>query len=253
MIDRVLPMLKSCLLSLVLLASWLSASAAEPVEPPVVVVGFYDFPPAIYSDIHNQAQGPMSRLIEKMLRRAGYQAQFRPLPSARLYNALRDGSVHLWAGAPGKEVLAGHTLESDRVLTSTLLNLYYRWDHPKPRLPEDLAGSHIILISGYTYWPKTNKLLDDQQLNLRLHRTSSHTAALQMLERGRGDFLINYATPVNQAAHDLGLPPVPSVPLEELQIRYIISRHAPDAERLLQALDRVYDEMQAAGESFDLL
>lgn len=223
------------------------------VAPPTpLVVGFYEFPPSIYTDEDGVVRGRLHDVVEDMLGRAGYQANFRSLPSARLYNGLRDGSVDLWAGASGKPGLGAYTLESKRLLAEVQLNLYYRWGAPEPKIPQDLAGRDVILISGYTYWPKVNDILADRHLDIRIHRTSNHDSALQMLERRRGDFLINYSLPVDQAAEELGMPPLPYVVLEHLQIRYVVSRKTREPEKLLDALDQVYDEMMASGEGIHL-
>nr|WP_256573120.1 hypothetical protein [Pseudomonas sp. CC6-YY-74] len=51
-------------------------------------------------------------MTTRLLQHAGYQAVFRSYPGERLYNGLRDGSIQLWPGAPGKAGLAEHTLET---------------------------------------------------------------------------------------------------------------------------------------------
>lgn len=231
-----------------------AASDAEGVAPPTpipVIFGFYEFPPSIYTAADGVVRGRMHDLAEAMLRRAGYAPEFRSLPSARLYNGLRDGSVHLWAGSR-KPDLQDYVLESRSLLTETTLNLYYRADTPKPKIPQDLIGRDLILISGYTYWPNVNAMLADPALAVVLHRTSNHVSALQMLERRRGDFLLDYAVPVDQAREELDMPPLPYVVLAHLPIHYIISRKAPQPEALRDALDQVYDEMIAAGEEIGL-
>lgn len=221
-------------------------------EPTLIKVGFYEFPPSIYTDEQGQTKGPVPDLVRRMLNRAGYRAEFRSLPSARLYNGLIDGSVHLWAGATGKPALLNHTLETRHALSEVTMNLYFRPDTPPPKIPEGLAGRDLILISGYSYWPSVSRLLNDPQLGIITHSTSTHTAALEMLQRRRGDFIIDYQIPVNQARKELGMGELPFVVLERMPIKYIISKKAPRPELLRERLDRVYEEMQAAGEDLRL-
>lgn len=242
-----------CLL-LLLLLSPLAHAGVMPArhEPATIKVGFYEFPPSIYTDEHGNATGPMADLTRRMLTRAGYHPEFRSLPSARLYNGLIDGSVHIWAGAVGKPALQPHTIETRRPLSEVTMNLYFRPDTPPPQIPEGLAGRDVILISGYSYWPSVSRLLEDPQLGIITHSTSTHTAALEMLQRRRGDFIIDYQIPVNEARRELNMPELPFLVLERMPIRYIISRKTPNAEQLRDTLDRVYDEMQAAGEDLSL-
>ncbi|WP_338052459.1 substrate-binding periplasmic protein [Stutzerimonas marianensis] len=233
------------LLAALLVGPGLAMAAVEPKRS--LTVGYYDFPPAIYSDTAGQARGPLVDLTRAVIERAGYAASFRALPSARLYAGLRDGSIDVWPGAPGKPELAADTLEGEATLTHISLNLYHRADTPPPTLPQGLAGRGVIVINGYNYWPGVNRLLHDPALNIRLHRTSSHTSALQMLTHRRADFLLDYQVPVNQAQQQLRMAPLPYQRLHHVPIRFIASRRVPDTEAVLQALDRAYAELVAAG------
>ncbi len=243
----------SCLALGAALFCGLSFAQTESGQPlPVVNVGFYEFPPYTYSAADGAPEGSALRLTERLLKHAGYHPVFRSLPGARLYAGLRDGSVHLWPGAPGKEELKGYTLESRSVLGEFDLALYFRRDTLLPRLPEDLSGRGIILISGYSYWKPYRDWLSDPVLNIEQHRTSSHTSALEMLQRHRGDFLLDYVTPVEQARQRLGMAELPYVVLHRLRSKLIVSRRAPDAQKLLDALDGAYAELAAQGEDLRL-
>lgn len=218
-----------------------------PHPVPALTVGYYEFPPYTYTAPDGSTRGSGAEMVRRILLKAGYRADFRPLPSARLYLGLHDGIVQLWAGAPGKQELAGSTLECERVLGHVELNLYRLPSRPSPEVPGGLTGSRVILISGYSYWRPITDLLADPALKLELHRTSTHTAALQMLERGRGYYLIDYQTPVEQARRELNMAPLAFDNLYSVPTKLIVSRHAPDAEGLRAQLDHAYDELQAAG------
>lgn len=231
-----------------------STSFAAPANDPrpLVQVGYYEFPPHSYTDSRGRPKGAILQLSQRLLEHAGYRAELRSYPSARLYNALQDGSVHVWPGAPGKVELRGHTLETHTKLGEIVLNLYFRRDTLIPRLPEDLKGRGVIMISGYTYWQPVNEMLNDPQLGIEQHRTGTHTAALEMLQRRRGDFLLDYQTPVEQARRRLGMVELPYVELLRIPLKLIVSNKAPGAEALRDALDRAYAELQAAGEDLRL-
>lgn len=248
-------MLKKLLFPLA--SSLLPASLAHALPGPAggpqsLAVGYYEFPPYIYTNDDGSTQGEGAELIRKLLRQAGYRAELRALPSARLYQGLRDGSVQLWAGAPGKPELAESTLECEHVLGQVTLNLYRLASHPAPRLPQGLAGSRVILISGYSYWRPATQLLDDPRLNLEVHRTSTHSAALQMLLRERGDYLLDYQAPVEEARNAAGLPPLAYDTLYRLPLKLIVSRRTPDAEQLRQRLDQAFEQLNAKGEKVEL-
>lgn len=214
---------------------------------PALTVGYYEFPPYTYTAADGSTRGSGADMVRRILLKAGYRADFRPLPSARLYLGLQDGSVQLWAGAPGKPELMDSTLECQRVLGHVELNLYRLASRSSPKVPEGLTGSRVILISGYSYWRPITEMLADPKRQMEVHRTSTHTAALQMLERGRGDYLIDYQTPVEQARRELNMAPLAFDNLYSVPTKLIVSRHAPDAEGLRAQLDHAYDELVAAG------
>lgn len=241
-----------CLLLAALL--WLPSHAATAQIDATrqVNVGYYEFPPYSYTDVHGLPSGSGLELTARLLHEAGYQANFRSLPGARLYAGLRDGSVDLWPGAPGKTELSGHTLETHHKLGEIILNLYFRPDTAPPDLPDGLHGKGVILISGYSYWQAVNEWLTSPELGIVQHRTASHTAALEMLQRRRGDYLLNYQTPVDQARQHLGMDELPFVQLQRVPLKLIVSRHIPGAEALRDALDLAYESLEAEGEGENL-
>ncbi|MCQ4294061.1 transporter substrate-binding domain-containing protein [Pseudomonas stutzeri] len=237
------------------LATLLGAPAeamAEAAPQRILNVGYYEFAPAIYTDAQGTARGDLAELTRRVARQAGYDVHFRGLPGARLYAALENGSIDLWPGAQGKPELAAHTLEGRHTLSQINLNLYHRTGTPAPRIPQDLAGKSLILIGGYSYWPNVNALLDDPELGLRLLRTSNHLSALEMLRRERGDYLLDYQIPVEQARQRLQMEELPYLRLTQIPIHFIVSRHARDAEAVVAALDEAYEALRAAGEDISL-
>ena len=217
-----------------------------------LTVGYYDFPPAIHSDAQGRPSGPLVDLTRRVLAHAGFEAQFRGLPSARLYGALQSGTVDLWPGAPGKPELLADTLEGRETLTHISLNLYHRPDTPPPSIPDSLRKRGVITIGGYNYLPQVNRMLHDPQLQILLHRTATHTSALEMLKHRRADYLLDYQAPVNQAMKQLGMEALPHVELHKVAIRFIVSRHAKDSQTVVDSLDRAYAEMATAGEDLSL-
>jgi len=235
-----------------LAAALAAPCVASPETPRTLTVGYYDFPPAIYSDTQGRASGPLVDLTRRVLAHAGFQAQFRGLPSARLYGALQNGAVDLWPGAPGKPELLADTLEGSETLAHINLNLYHRPDTPPPTVPDSLRQRGVIIINGYNYWPQMNQMLRDPTLEIRLHRTATHASALEMLRHRRADYLLDYEVPVNQTLARLGLGSLPYIQMHKVAIRFIVSRHTDDSQTVVDALDRAYAEMAAAGEDLAL-
>ena len=209
-------------------------------------VGYYEFP-YIYTARDGHAAGSGARLVRLLLERAGYRPAFRARPARACTWGCRTAAWR-WAGA-AKPELAADTLQARRVLGHVSLNLYYPAHQPAPRVPQDLAGRRLILISGYSYWKPVTNFIQDPNLHLRLYRTGTHHAALRMLELGRGDYLLDYQAPVEAASRQA----LASQELYRLPLRMIVSRHIPGAEALRDRLDQAYDQLRSDGADLSLL
>ena len=229
-----------------------SLSLAGVPQRETVTLRYLEFPPYSFTNAEGLPDGSIIRLTRRLLMQAGYPADIRSAPSARLYGGLADGSIHLWPGAPGVPQLKGLTLESRYQVAEVNLNLYHRSDTPAPALPEGLRDKRVILLTGYTYRPPVSDWLKDPQLGIKPTQTSSHASALAMLKLRRGDFLIDYQSPVERELQARNQPPLPYITLHRLPIKLIISRAAPNSRQLRDDLDRAYETLRAAGEDLSL-
>lgn len=229
-----------------------SLSLAGVPQRETVAVRYLEFPPYSFTNAEGLPDGSIIRLTRRLLKQAGYTADFRTAPSARLYAGLADGSIHLWPGAPGVPQLKGLTLESRYQVAEVNLNLYHRSDTQPPALPEGLRDKRVILLTGYTYRPPVSDWLKDPKLGISSTQTSSHASALAMLKLRRGDFLIDYQSPVERELQARNLQPLPFITLHRLPIKLIISRAAPNSRQLRDDLDRAYEALRAAGEDLSL-
>lgn len=236
-----------CSRALLLMLAVLTSFIASAHSKEVITVGYYEFPPASYTDSSDKPAGYMLELGRTLLTNAGYDVVFKALPSARLYSQLVSGDIDLWIGASNKPELAGHTLQGTKVIGEITLAVFY---HPKakpPRLPEDLKGKKIILIGGYSYWPPATQWLADSTLNLKLTRTSQHDSAIAMLLRKRGDYLFDYLEPMRDAQKQLGLDELslPYITIHSTPASFIVSKRAANPEKLLSDLESQFDNYSA--------
>ncbi|NLY12911.1 MAG: amino acid ABC transporter substrate-binding protein [Gammaproteobacteria bacterium] len=211
---------------------------------PLITVGYYDFPPVSYTNSEGSPAGSTLKLCELLLKQQGYAVAFKALPSARLYAQLISGEVDLWLGSAGKPELSGHVLEGSQQLNTATLALFYHPSAPPPQLPDDLHNKKIILINGYSYWSPAAEWLTDPSLNLNITRTSKHTSAIAMLMRKRGDYLLNYVTPIQHTMRQLGIAELqmPYVSIHSVPITFIISKNSAYAEQLLKDLETAYKD-----------
>lgn len=225
----------------------LLATLLHAQEPEALIIGHDDFPPIAYIDELGQSQGTLLSYAQQIFAELGYAVKFRPLPSARLYREIANGQVHIWMGAKGKSELKEHVLESKHAISQINLALYYHPDLSPPVLPAALQDQKIIAIRGFSYWEKVNDWLNDENLNTQLIPASSHASAIAMLLKKRSTFLLSYQEPMQFTKNKLGIDKlsIPSVMLKQIPISFIVSKHHPNAENIVQAIDDYLDKAAA--------
>jgi len=240
--------LATTLLVLALLLPWVGAAQAGEDARPALIVGMIDFPPLSHHNEHGQADGALVPLMQAIARRAGYRAEFRIMPLARLVQAIQEGSVHVWPGIPGRADLSSHSVTGTQPLGQLSVNLYYRADTPAPHWPQDLFDKDLILLTGYDYGAELSAQLEANS-RLRLQRTQHHSAAIGMLLRGRANYLLNYQAPMDDA-----LAQRPDVQLQHLQLArlplllVVSSTARPAGAELLGELEKAYLELHERGQ-----
>lgn len=231
------------------LAATLSTGTAQADAEAPVRIGFLEFPPFSYLDAQQKPQGSMLAFARRLTEQAGLSAELTPYPPARLYHNLATGSTELTLGATGNPAISEHVLTGKEVIGWIDLRLYYPAGQAAPQLPHDLQGKRLLLIHGFTYWaPQARQLLDDAGLQLRLSKAHTHVAAIELLQRGRSDYLLDYQPPIEEALAQSGGGKLQGLTLHSLPVSLLLSRHSPRAEALLARLERAYDELKASGE-----
>lgn len=211
-------------------------------------VGMIDFAPYSYLDAQGQPAGLYLPLLTRIVENAGYQADFRILPIARLAQGLQDGTVHVWPGIEGKTELIEHTWTSRHILGYLSINLYYHADTPPPIWPDDLLGQSLIMLSGYDYWPSLMTTINDPRNHIAVKRTHSHSGAIGMLERDRARYLLNYHAPMQQALRQRPDLDLRHRTLQWVPLRMIISRQSSmGSQSLLDKLDESYQQLANQG------
>lgn len=235
------------------LPGWVVAIEEAPASSkPVVQVGMLLFPG--YSEPDEQGE-PVGRSVEQtrmLLTEAGYPSDIRILPAARIWRGLESGEVHLWPGILNKPDLDAFTLITSGDLGRVGINLYYLPGQEAPVIPEDLRGKRLILITNYTYTREVLDSLRDPRWQISFDRSSSHAGALEMLLRGRGDFLLGYRAQINSLYQELDMAPLPYVRAAEQPKRLILSTQSGFAEQLRADLDSAYERLRDRGAELDV-
>ena len=210
-------------------------------------IAYVEFPPYTYRNADGQADGVMIEITRKVVLEAGYQPEFIFLPISRVYLYLKNGQIDVWPGLTRIPTLKGEVMESWVSPMSTQLSVFYCPEKAQPLAHLDqLSGKTVIVIAGYTYAGFINWLTaaDD----IRITEAPNHRAALNMLKRNRGDYLIDYRQPIKQI-----LDVNPNYHILESEVRtrntaWLFSLAHPRAAILRDQFDDAYLRLVDAGQ-----
>ncbi|WBU41292.1 MULTISPECIES: substrate-binding periplasmic protein [Marinobacter] len=172
------------------------ADDQDPYSMKAVRVAYVEFPPITYRTAEGEPAGEFVEITRKVAAEAGYELEFIYLPVARTYLYLKDGTVDLWLGLSATPVLKEAVLESWISPIPVELSAWYRQDTEPLEHMDQLHGSMVILIGGYTYGGLRYWLED--QPDIRITEAPNHRSAVDMLKRKRGDYLLDYRPPVRE-------------------------------------------------------
>lgn len=233
--------------TLVLLAIGAPLSRAEASEHGGVLrIAYNEFPPFAHHTQTGEASGLIIEMTRKVVEEAGYQPEFLFLPISRVYLYLKNGTVDAWPGLTNIPQLEGEVLESwAQPMTVQLSAWYLDGKSPLDHF-DDLMGKTVIVIAGYTYAGLIQWLQESDQILVT--EAPNHRAAIDMLKRHRGDYVLDYHAPVREILTE----PSDSI-VRESEVRsrtaaWLFSLANPRAAILREAFDDAYLRLVQRGE-----
>lgn len=222
------------------------AENKDPHSMEPVRVAYVEFPPITYRNTDGEPAGEFVEITRKVAAEAGYELEFIYLPVARTYLYLQNGTVDLWLGLSATPILSEAALESWSSPIPVELSAWYRQDTDALNHMDQLHGTVVILISGYTYGGLRYWL--EAQPDIRITEAPNHRSAVDMLKRKRGDYLLDYRQPVREI---LTHPSDAIIRESEVRSRnsaWMFSLANPRAAVLREAFDDAYLRLAERGE-----
>lgn len=223
------------------------ATIAQPeTDAKLLRIAYVEFPPITYRGENGQAEGAFIEITRKVAREAGFDADFLYLPVTRAYLYLTNGKIDAWPGVTNIPALDGEVLESWASPVPVQLSAWYLDKTPPVDHFDRLLGKTVIVIGGYTYGGLLYWLQKED--SIRVTEAPNHRSALDMLKRGRGDYLLDYRQPVMDT---LELPADSKIRESEVRTRnlaWLFSLANPRAALLREAFDDAYIRLAEKGE-----
>lgn len=220
-----------------------SASLHAEQALPVLNAGYITFPPIAYMDENGQAHGSIIELTNQLAADSGYRINWINYPINRIYHSLRSGDIDFWPGSPDVPALKEFTLSSQPLGISVRLCAFSLAGSPTITSAAQLRDKELVLIRGYTYRDQLNTLFKENPHQPIV--APNHPAAMELLQRGRGDYLISYGHPMQEAMKDYPLQGAHCDTLDEWPLVYVVSRRNPRAQQIADTLDAAYQRRLA--------
>lgn len=229
-----------------LLLAWLLSPLTAVGADRSLTVGYVDFPPYQFRNASGQPDGRFVELTRKVAREAGYDLKFVYLPTARVYYYLESGAIDLWQGFADNPELGDRVLESDTNPLRVAYGVWYLSDTPEPDHFNDLYGQTLITITGYNYAGLATYLSHTD--HIRAINTNNHRSALEMLARGRGEYLLDYQEPVLNLLMEEPVRGIRFTPMWVRDAAWLFSTAAEQAPQWRQDFDQAWDRLVIRGE-----
>ena len=233
-----------CLLCFALAS--LSALADLAPDRQVLQVGYTEFPPFTYQNSRGEAAGEFIDITRKVVFEAGYATEFVFLPPSRLLLHLRNGRVTLAPGASGTPLLVYETLESWVSPVTLELHAWHLNTTETLKTFDQIRHKRVIVISGYNYGGLMSWM--EAQSDIALTEAPGHRAAIDMLKRNRGDYVLDYQKPVQELLSAPGDENIHSTKLSSREGVWVFALSSPQAAILREQFDDAYIRLAEKGE-----
>jgi polar amino acid transport system substrate-binding protein len=233
-------------LALVLAFAFVPWGTSDAAEPPVLPELEYATPnPSVWT-IHTDANGeplnPLYRVAGELFAKAGIPWHARSYPAARMFKYLEDGTAQfsMLVRAP---VLEACCLLSRKPVTALEIRVYHLAEKRPIGKLDDLIGSSIITIHGYSYGGLLG-FVGDKRNRIADNVAPSHSAAFKMLAQQRADYLVDYAGPAAEVIAAERLPELRSEVVSRQQVYLVLVKSYPDAAGVMARLERIVDTLE---------
>lgn len=227
-----------CLIFSLLISLGLATSAHAQHIRDTLTVGYVNVPPLAFQGENGRAEGLFIELTRLVAEEAGYDLEFLYLPVSRAYSYLRTGGIDIWPGVTDVPALKNEVLESFVSPLPFQLSALGMKDAPPVLHFNDLNDKTLILITGYTYGGLAAHL--ESTPGIKVTEAPNHQAAVAMLRRGRGDYLLDYQDPVREVLKEFPIPALREYPVRIRNAAWVFSLANPKSSKLREEFDDAY-------------
>ncbi len=214
-----------------------------------IEAGALHFPPFSNVKNHFEVDGYLIDLATQVLDKAGVTFDLRTYSPKKLYMNLATGKTDFFIGPKNVVYYEKETITSSFVVTQIDLRVYTMSKENPIKSPDDLKGQAIITRFGYNFGGFI-KFLENPENNITVHATKKPENMFLMLGKKRANYFLNYQRPTETWAKEQNIQGLKSNSIQKIDLYFIVSKKAPDAQNLLTRLEKAFNELKADGANF---
>lgn len=188
-----------------------------------------------------QPTTPMLFVANELFKRANLTWRATAYPAKRLFSNLKNGETNFSILVRASSLLDS-CIFSKKPVYSTNLNVYYIGDKPPITTKENLKGTRLGTIRGYSYG-KLRKFIEDPKNNIKNEVTNTHNSAFRMLELGRVDYVLDYASAADDITSENSISDIRLNTISKLNIYLVLSKSYTNADELMKRLETIAESI----------
>lgn len=238
--QKILLTLRPWLLLLVTtLATSLKGNAEENIQ-----LYYSDFPPYSIHTEHEKPRGILIDYFSHMMNAAGLGFNFKFYPQKRIESVIDAGRANIFP-AFYHFIDQEYYYVSSKPILALHFNLYWMKGTAPVDSITDLNNTSLGVIFGYTYNGTVDAIPETS--NVLVKAIAHSKSSLEVLRRGRVQYLINYSASMNYNFSKEELNMLESAPVGMVHQYLALNKSLDNAEEKLSQLEKAYMQAQKDG------
>ena len=218
------------------------SESSVPAPGGEMVFGFAEYPPVGITNKQGNPDGYLFQLAEAAIKKLGYKPRLRILPTTRIEESLKDGTVNFTILGNSPKRAAFCAVGTVPIFVDELRAIHLN-SVPNSKNVEDLAGKRIIRLAGYGYGGVLD-FLSNKETKTKVEEASTREAGLEMMINGRADYFMDYAGPVSTALDKINNQNIRGETVYKLDFVVLGAPKTAEGQKMVEQLEKALKELQ---------
>lgn len=189
-------------------------------------------------DQHGKLKNPLVHLADELFTKAGIPWHAQDYPAKRMFVNLRTGVSKFSMLVNAESHFQGCCLLSHDPIALVEIRAFYRQGSDPIDSIHDLAGKRVITIQGYSYSGLIG-FINDPENKVQNQTAVNHVSAFSMLNKGRAEYLLDYAFPATEVLDKNPIKGLAFSTLKQAHVYLVLHKDYPDAEQVMRRLEEI--------------